>query len=38
MFGGTTLRSVTGEGMNANLGEGSKPELSAFLASLEAKG
>jgi len=33
-FGGTTLRTVTPEGTNANLGEGPPPELDAFLDSL----
>lgn len=36
--GGTTLRTVSGGGVNANLGDGSEPELSAFLRSLEARG
>jgi hypothetical protein len=30
-FGGTTLRSVSRDGVNANLGEGPAPDLSAFL-------
>ena len=36
-MGGTTLRTVTREGMNANLGEGPVPELSAFLDVLRQK-
>ena len=33
-FGGTTLRTVTPDGTNANLGEGPTPELPAFLTAL----
>ena len=33
-FGGTTLRLVTWDGINANLGPGPEPVLAAFLARL----
>lgn len=38
MVGGTTLRTVTREGVNANLGEGPAPELNAFLDALRQRG
>ena len=36
-FGGTTLRRISPEGINANLGEGPAPELNAFLESLRQR-
>jgi hypothetical protein len=36
-FGGTTLRTVTKDGMNANLGEGCEPDRDTFLAFLTDK-
>ena len=36
-FGGTTLRSVTAEGMNFNLGPGPEPDLNEFLEFLPGK-
>lgn len=36
--GGTTLRSVTPEGANCNLGTGPEPQLDAFLARLRKSG
>ncbi|OAI53554.1 hypothetical protein AYO47_04575 [Planctomyces sp. SCGC AG-212-M04] len=34
MGGGTTIRRITPEGINCNLGPGPKPEMKAFLARL----
>lgn len=36
--GGTTLRTVTAEGMNANLGAGPAPTLEGFLDTLRQRG
>lgn len=36
LTGGTTLRTVTADGTNANIGEGSEPTLEAFLQLLQS--
>ncbi len=35
--GGTTLRSVTTDGLNANLGPGPDPQIDAFINALKAR-
>lgn len=34
---GTTLRSVTADGVNANLGEGPEPQIDAFINALKSR-